>query len=337
MKTSTHTSLLAYNTFKINATTAHFLPFDSTSAWFDILQTHPLAAESGLVLGGGSNVLLIQPHYHSVLQNRIQGKTIDLIDSESVHVSFGAGENWDDCVAFCVQHGFHGIENLSGIPGNVGAAPIQNIGAYGVELSDHLVNVNVIDRKQHRVRTLSADACELNYRDSRFKHDWKNHFIITQITLRLSRQPRWVLNYPALQTALTQQTITPSLNNIRQTILSIRSSKLPDPSDLPNAGSFFKNPVVSHAHFSEIQSHHPELPSFPINTDRIKIPAAWLIEQCGFKGHRAGDAGVHTHQALVLVNHHQARGKDILQLANNIQHTVKQQFNIQLEPEVNVI
>lgn len=297
-----------------------------------------------LVLGGGSNMLFTQDFPGLVLKVALRGIHVRS-DSEHVLLTVAAGENWHALVQYCLQNGYHGLENLALIPGSVGAAPVQNIGAYGVELSDVLVELRYYDREQRCVSVLTAAQCELGYRDSIFKHALKNRAIILSVTLRLSRAPALRLDYPALQQALAGVS-NPGPQQLFDAVCAVRRSKLPDPARLGNAGSFFRNPVITQAHYQQLLKDWPQLPGYlqsgtasgsDAAAGYIKLPAAWLIERAGWKGKRQGDAGVHEQQALVLVNHGQARGRDILQLAQAIARSVQQQFAIRLEPEVNIL
>jgi UDP-N-acetylmuramate dehydrogenase len=337
MKVLENINLIAHNSFGIPATAQKVFEITHPDDLADDLINASVLPRTPLILGGGSNVLFTTDCVEHVLLIRIPGIKRVNASSSCVHLQIGAGELWDDVVDYCVQHQLYGIENLSLIPGLAGAAPIQNIGAYGVEIKDTLHSIQAWDRHQKQHVRIAATDCQFGYRDSRFKHDWKHRYIITHLTLRLHTTPHFSLSYPALSRALSEQHITPSLQRIRDCVIQIRQSKLPDPKQLPNAGSFFKNPIVSLEQFDSLKHQHPHLPHFSLDNSRVKIPAAWLIEQCGFKGYRSGDVGVHQHQALVLVNYNHAPGTDILRLATEIQTVVEQRFGITLNREVNVI
>ncbi|MFN1836007.1 UDP-N-acetylmuramate dehydrogenase [Balneola sp. MJW-20] len=290
-----------------------------------------------LILGGGSNILFKSDYDGLILNNQITGKDVVHEDDRHVHLKLGGGENWHQSVRWAVARGWGGIENLSLIPGSVGAAPIQNIGAYGVELEEVFVELEALEISTGKLRTFSKDECNFGYRDSLFKREEKGRYFIVSVTLRLDKDPEINLSYKALKDHLENYGISdPDIKDISEAVIQIRSSKLPDPTEIGNTGSFFKNPVISEKEFGVLKEQYPDIPSY--NTDTgIKVPAAWLIEKAGWKGKRFGDAGVHKKQALVLVNYGNATGDEIWDLALRIQSSVQQKFSIQLQPEVNVI
>jgi UDP-N-acetylmuramate dehydrogenase len=272
-----------------------------------------------------------------VLKVNFKGVKHTLLDYHKVLVTAGAGETWDGFVQYCVQQGWGGLENLSLIPGLVGAAPIQNIGAYGVELKDVFSHLDVLDLQTFETRHYNLPDCEFGYRNSVFKNKFKNRFLITSVSFILALEHKVNLSYPALKAELEKSEEEPTINSVADAVIRIRRSKLPDPAELGNAGSFFKNPVVDNSAFETIKLEYPSIPAFFQEVKTVKIPAAWLIEQCGWKGKRFGDAGVHALQPLVMVNYGKATGNQILSLAKQIQNSVFEQFHIQLEPEVNII
>lgn len=331
-----HYSLRPYNSFGLEANARYFITIDSIETLQLVLQDSRWQGIPCLVLGGGSNILLTGDFPGLVLHINIQSQIIK-DQGEHVIVSLGAGNNWHETVLFCVAQGYAGIENLALIPGTVGAAPIQNIGAYGVELQDVFVGLDAIEIATGRMRHFTKADCQFAYRDSIFKHILKNRYIITQVSLQLSKKPVFHTEYAALRDQLAQLSAPLSLQTISEAVIQIRRSKLPDPRLIGNAGSFFKNPSIPSADFSALQTLHPDIPHHVLDGARVKIPAAWLIDQCGFKGQRHGEAGVHDKQALVLVNHGHASGQEIQQLAETIQQQVLGKFGVQLAPEVNII
>ncbi len=291
-----------------------------------------------LILGGGSNILFGGDFNGLVLKINILGKQIVKEDDHHVWIKFGAGENWHESVLYAVENNYGGIENMSLIPGTVGAAPIQNIGAYGVELKDvfHQVDGIMLDDLQRF--SLNTEACNFGYRDSIFKNELKSKIIITHVTLRLTKQHQINATYGAISDVLkSKNIIEPTIKDISDAVIEIRQSKLPDPKELGNAGSFFKNPTISNPHFRELKMAYPECPGYPQPNDRTKVPAGWLIEQCGWKGKRVGETGAHAKQALVLVNYGNATGQEILNLSKQIQDSVYVKFGIKIEREVTLL
>lgn len=327
-------SLKNFNTFGLQAKADIFARIRSVEEAKAALQTHPHPL---LILGGGSNILLTEDFHGTVLKNEIKGLEILEENAESILLRVGAGEIWHELVRYCVEHEYYGVENLSWIPGTVGAAPIQNIGAYGRELKDVFHSLRALRLEDAKSFEFSKDDCQFGYRDSIFKTSHKNQFFITEVTLKLSKIPTFHTEYYALQEALKKKPHQAlSIQLISDTVTEIRQSKLPDPQKIGNAGSFFKNPEIHEALFKSLQEKFEKIPSFPSNNS-IKIPAAWLIEQCGYKGKRLGEIGVHQDQALVLVNYGQGRGKDIATLAEEIAKSVENKFSIKLTPEVNIL
>lgn len=289
------------------------------------------------ILGGGSNVLLTQNLAGTVLLNQILGKEVVFENEEEVHLALGGGEPWHEAVLFAVEHHWGGIENLSLIPGTVGAAPIQNIGAYGVELKDVFLSLEAVHLATGKTETFTALQCAFGYRDSIFKREAKNKYLIARVVLRLSKNPVPKTTYGPIQEELERMgcAAQPTIQEVSEAIIRIRRSKLPDPKEIGNAGSFFKNPVVQNMQYDEVKEKYPDMPSYDVPEGK-KIPAGWLIEQCGWKGFQKGSVGVHAKQALVLVHFGGAKGSDILQLAEEIIDSVQQKFGIRLQPEVNI-
>lgn len=328
-------SLKPYNTFGIEVFAAQFMEIDKLEVLKEIMfsENH----QEPLILGGGSNVLFTKDVSRLVILLKTKGITIvSKVGNEAV-VKIQAGENWHEFVCWALDHQLGGVENLSLIPGNVGTAPIQNIGAYGVELKDVFVSCQALDLREKNEITFTKEDCDFGYRDSIFKRN-KGRYIITEVTLKLSiKEHQKNIAYGAIGNELDKQDIVdPSIRQISDAVISIRKSKLPDPKILGNSGSFFKNPVISMDKFISLHKKYPDIPHYPITKDQQKIPAGWLIEQCGFKGKRYGEVGVHKNQALVLVNYGNAKGKQIWQLAQNIQKSVQDKFNVYIEPEVNI-
>lgn len=289
-----------------------------------------------MVLGEGSNFLFTDDFEGTVFYPTIKGMEIVEENDEHVWVRIGAGEIWDDFVAWAVEQGYGGVENLSFIPGHVGAAPVQNVGAYGMEAGDTIERVEAIQIEEARKDVIDAADCRFAYRDSIFKGEWKNKYIITYVVFRLTKAPEFRLNYGSVQEEL-QKLGEVNLKNIRQAIIHIRRAKLPDVKELPNAGSFFKNPVVPREQAEQLKEKYPELPVYPVDEDRVKLAAGWLIEQCGWKGKDLGKAGVYEKQALILVNRAEASGVEVAHLANEVKKSVFMTFGVWIEPEVYVI
>ncbi|AXT53126.1 UDP-N-acetylmuramate dehydrogenase [Aquimarina sp. BL5] len=337
MKIERNKSLKKHNTFGINVKAAEFIKINSEKELTETLSIHK--ERNIFILSGGSNMLLTQNLEALVLHIAIKGITTSSQPDSSVLVSANAGENWHDFVQFCIDNDFGGLENLSLIPGYVGSAPIQNIGAYGVELKDSFISCEAIHVISGAKKHFTKEECNFGYRNSIFKNELKGNYIITKVTFRLTTKDH-VLNtsYGAIENALKEKNITsPTIKDISEAVIAIRKSKLPDPKEIGNSGSFFKNPVITSKNFAELQKLHPDIPFYQVDKNNTKIPAGWLIEQSGFKGKRWGDAGVHAKQALVLVNYDNASGQELLELSKRIQKTVKEKFGIILETEVNII
>lgn len=335
-----HASLKPYNTFGIDADARYLVEINHADDINTLLQLTDFMGVPKLILGGGSNVLLCHDFNGLVIKMNIQGIEVLRDDDTHVYLTVGAGVNWHELVLFCVQQGYAGMENLSLIPGTVGAAPMQNIGAYGVELEQVFDSLTAVHTLTGERRLFSHADCRFGYRESVFKHELKDHYIITGVTFRLDKYPTFHTRYGAIQETLTDMGVSPddlSIRAISEAVIRIRRSKLPDPAQIGNAGSFFKNPEIPKSQFDTLKEQFAELPGYPIGDDRVKIPAGWLIEQAGWKGYRSGDAGVHTKQALVLVNYGCATGQDILALAGQVQDSVQETFGIAVTPEVNVV
>lgn len=328
-------SLKNYNTFGIDTNAQQFVSVNSISELKDILSNN----KEIFILGGGSNMLLTQDISKLVVHIDIKGKEIVEENDDFVIVKAQAGENWHEFVLWCIDQNFGGIENLSLIPGNVGTTPIQNIGAYGVEIKDTMFSCEALNKKTLAIETFTNAQCKFEYRESVFKNELKDKYIITSVSFKLSKRNHNVsTTYGAIETELVQQNIkNPTLKDVSNAVIAIRQSKLPDPKELGNSGSFFKNPIVSNEIYEKAKALHPEMPHYVVSETHVKVPAGWLIEQAGFKGKRFGDAGVHKNQALVLVNYGAATGAEIVALSKNIQQTILEQFGIAIEAEVNII
>ncbi|MDC7995849.1 UDP-N-acetylmuramate dehydrogenase [Altibacter sp. HG106] len=337
MQIEEHYSLRNHNTFGIAVEARFFVSVNSVSELKEALASpiHP----KKFILGGGSNMLLTQDVDALVIHVNIRGIETCSEDETTVTVKAMAGENWHEFVLYTLDQGWGGLENLSLIPGNVGTAPIQNIGAYGVELKDRMVSCNAVAVIDGTEREFSVSDCEFGYRNSIFKNRLKGRYVITEVVFRLTKTAHELhTEYGAIREQLaTNKVSNIAPKHISEAVIAIRRQKLPDPKELGNSGSFFKNPVISKAAFDRFQRLFPEAPYYNVSDTEVKIPAGWLIEQAGFKGKRFGDAGVHKHQALVLVNHGNATGEQLWTLAENIQAAVKEQFGIEIVPEVNVL
>lgn len=332
-------SLKQYNTFGIDVIASDYIEVKDSNEVSGLIQEGVFSARKHLILGGGSNVLFVGDFDGCVIKNMIMGLEVEEVNSEEVIVTAGAGMEWDELVWYCIDHGFGGIENLSKIPGKVGAAPIQNIGAYGVELKDAFYELKAIDLDEGSIKTYGAKECNFGYRDSIFKKELKGKVMILTVSLKLSRSKDPNTSYGAIEDELKNMGITdrPDIRSVGMAVSRIRERKLPDPDECGNAGSFFKNPVVDEKKYSELCNLYTDMPSYKGKEGMVKIPAGWLIEQCGWKGKRIRNAGVHENQALVLVNHGGATGAEILDLANQISNSVEERFGIILDKEVNVI
>jgi UDP-N-acetylmuramate dehydrogenase len=331
-------SLRTYNTFGIDATAKLFAAVQSADD-FRALRAEPACRDERLlILGGGSNLLFTRDFDGLVVKNSIPGIELLREDAEHVWLRAGAGEVWHELVLHCVGRNWSGLENLSLIPGQVGAAPMQNIGAYGVEMESTCESVEAVDIATGEAATFSKRDCEFGYRDSVFKHRYKDRFLITAVTFRLAKTPHFEVGYGDVRRTLDEMSVGElSIRAVSDAVIRIRSSKLPDPKVIGNAGSFFKNPVVPREQFERIAAMHHGLPHYPLRDGSVKVPAGWLIERCGWKGRVVGQAGVHDRQALVLVNRGGASGDEILRLARDIQDSVRDRFGIDLVPEVNLV
>jgi len=329
-------SLKAYNTFGIEAKADYFFQFDTVGEIQSFLNDNTLDNMNYLILGSGSNILFTNDYPGLILHPNIKGMEIVEENEDSVLVKAGANEDWDEFVAWAVTNGYGGIENLSNIPGAVGAAPVQNIGAYGVEACQVIEKLDAISVETKKQVEFQNFHCEFNYRDSVFKNEYKNMFVITHVYFRLNKKPEFNLEYGAIQTELKNYSEV-SLKNIREVIIKIRESKLPDPKVIGNAGSFFKNPIVETRFAEKLLAKFPDCPNYELDNTNIKLAAGWMIEQCGWKGKQVGQAGVHKDQALVLVNLGNAKGVEVLQLANDIKKSVLFKYGVKLEMEVNAI
>ncbi len=336
MQISEHFSLKTHNTFGIDATCRWFVEYDTETELLDFLHSGFLDGKDFFSIGGGSNLLFTKDYAGVLLHSCIKNADLMEEDENEIVVRVGAGVVWDDFVALCVSRKWYGAENLSLIPGEVGAAPVQNIGAYGVEAGDIIKQVEGINPDTGEQQTLAAADCRFGYRDSIFKHELKGKFIVTQVVFRLSKRPDFKLDYGSIREELAQIGEV-NLSNVREAIIRIRNSKLPDPAKEGNAGSFFKNPVVSRQKYERLRAEYADIPSYIINENEIKIPAAWLIEQAGWKGKQLGNAAVHSRQALVLVNRGNATGKEVLALSDSVCKAVWERFDIRISPEVIVI
>lgn len=332
-------SLKPYNTFGIDAAAKYFATFQSVEELKELLNNSERPAhDSQLILGGGSNILLTKDVDGVVLKNEICGIEKVGEDEDHIYVKAGAGENWHRFVLYCLENNYAGVENLALIPGSVGAAPMQNIGAYGVEIKDVFHSLEAFHLQDKLTQTFTLDDCRFGYRESVFKHQYKGRFVITSVTYKLFQNPIYNTSYGAIQQELENMGVKElSIQKIAQAVINIRSSKLPDWKVVGNAGSFFKNPEIDKQQYEDLKKLHPNIVGFPLPNGNIKLAAGWLIEQCGWKGYRNGDAGCYPKQALVLVNYGTATGTEIYNLSEQILQSVKQKFGITLEREVNII
>lgn len=326
-------SLLRHNTFGIDAKCKRFIEYSSVEEAQQVARMITGADQPLLILGGGSNLLLTGDYNGTVLHSGIRF----LEQTDECHVRCGSGFIWDDVVDYCVANNLYGAENLSIIPGEVGASAVQNIGAYGAEAKDLIECVEAVEIETGQICRFTNTECAYSYRQSKFKHAWKNRFLITAVTYKLSKTYNPKLDYGNIRVALAAKGIdNPTAMQLRETIIDIRNAKLPDPKVLGNAGSFFMNPVVSTHKYNQLAQQYVGMPHYTIDSEYEKIPAGWLIEQCGWKGKALGKAAVHNKQALVLVNCGGATGSEVVQLYKTIQHDVKQKFDIEIKPEVNI-
>lgn len=337
MKIEQNHSLQQYNSFGIEISSKYFSSFSSIQSLEEIIEQQQKSSDPLLVLGGGSNILFTKNFDGWVIKNDLKGIELIKTDDSFIYVKAMAGENWHQLVLHCVENGYAGIENLSLIPGNVGASPMQNIGAYGVEIKDVFYELEAYHIADKKIVRFNNKDCAFGYRESVFKRALKNQFIILSVTYQLRKEPIFNTSYGAIEQELAAMNISSlSIKAISDAVINIRSSKLPDPKKIGNAGSFFKNPVIPTNQFELLKKTFPELPGFT-NVNETKIPAGWLIEQCGWKGFRNGDAGCYDKQALVLVNYENATGENIYELSANIIDSVQAKFGIPLEREVNIV
>lgn len=337
MKDIQNYPLLAHNTFGMDVRAARFIEYDNVDELTDLLRKeggrlHPL-----LHIGGGSNLLFSGNYPGTVLHSAIKGFEVVAEDADKVEVRAGAGEVWDDFVAYVVANGWYGAENLSAIPGEVGASAVQNIGAYGVEVKDLIVAVETLAADTAERRVFTNAECGYAYRESVFKKELKGRYIVTHVVYRLGKRPVFHLDYGNIRAELERRACEPTLETVRDVVMSIRASKLPDPKVLGNAGSFFMNPVVPRSLFETLRERYPDMPHYDVDNDRVKIPAGWMIDRCGWKGKALGRAAVHDRQALVLVNLGGATGEEVMHLAHEVARSVHDTFGIDIRPEVNYI
>ena len=338
MQITSNISLKSLNTFGIEAKAKYFTEIQSLENIIELLETKEYKNNARLILGGGSNLLLTKDVDALVIKNNLKGISIVKETDDTVWVKCAAGEVWHEIVMWCIEHNYGGLENLSLIPGCTGASPMQNIGAYGVEIKDTFYELDAIHLETGKQQLFSKSDCEFGYRESVFKHQLKNQFIITSVTFQLAKNPTFRIEYGAIKQELEAMHISElSIKAISQAVINIRSSKLPNPKEIGNAGSFFKNPEVSTETYLKLKQEFPNLVAYPLENSNYKLAAGWLIEQSGLKGLQIGDAGVHKLQALVLVNYGKATGKEIFDLSTLVLETVNAKFGVTLEREVNII
>lgn len=331
-------SLKAYNTFGIDANARFFTAIESIVDLQKLLVDPQYKTMPKLILGGGSNLLFTRDFEGLVIKNDITGMEVVKEDKDHVWLKAGAGENWHQFVLYCIEQGYAGIENLSLIPGTVGAAPMQNIGAYGVEIKDCFEALKAVEIATGEVHTFNNVDCRFGYRYSIFKDEVKDQYVIANVTFRLNKNPSYNISYGAIQETLDKMDVaTLSIKAISDAVIHIRQSKLPDPAKIGNAGSFFKNPTIDKILFEALKVKFPPIPGYNLPGNQVKVPAGWLIEQCGWKGKTIGNVGVHQNQALVLINRGNAIGEEVKQLALKIQESVTRKFGISLVPEVNMV
>jgi len=334
-------SLKKYNTFGIDVTARYFSPFKTIDELNELLEFNQPSnnqSPSILVLGGGSNLLFTTNFDGLVLKNEIPGIEKVNEDDDYVYIKAGAGVNWHNLVMHCINHDWAGVENLSLIPGNTGASPMQNIGAYGVEIKDVFYELEAYHLEEKKIATFNLKDCEFGYRESVFKRKFKNQFVVTTVTYRLHKKPVFNTTYGAIEQELQAMGIHQlSIGAISQAVINIRRSKLPDPAVIGNAGSFFKNPEIGVEEFETVKNNFPNVIGYKLPNGNVKLAAGWLIEQCGWKGYRKNDAGCHAKQALVLVNYGNAKGEEIFELSREIINSVNEKFGVLLEREVNIV
>lgn len=337
MKDLSDYSLKGHNTFGMDVKCRRFVEFDTEDELRRIVSGLTPADEPLFVIGGGSNILFTGDYAGTVLHSAIKGTQVSKVDG-NVFLRCGSGVVWDNVVKLCVDNGLYGAENLSLIPGEVGASAVQNIGAYGVEAKDLIYKIEAIEIKTGLKREFLNEECDYSYRWSKFKGEWKNRFVITYVTYKLSDVFVPHLQYGNIASELENRGITaPTVAQMRNVIIEIRQAKLPDPSVEGNAGSFFTNPIVDNAKYEQLVAEFGSVPHYKVGDDKVKIPAGWMIEQCGWKGKSLGNAGVHSRQALVLVNKGGAEGKEVLRLCEAVRKAVMDKFGVEINPEVNII
>tara|TARA_B110000879_G_C11137642_1_gene498827 strand:- start:822 stop:1838 length:1017 start_codon:yes stop_codon:yes gene_type:complete len=330
--------LKKFNTFGINVKSKYLVEVNSTEEILEIIESEKFKNFKKLVLGGGSNVLFTKDYNGLIILNKIKGKKVTYQDADSVKLLVGAGENWHELVMYTVEKGWGGIENLSLIPGNTGTAPMQNIGAYGVEIKDTFVELEALEISTGKIEKFNKEKCKFAYRESIFKNEKKNQYIILNITLELNKNPKLSVNYGEIKNDLKNKNIhLPTIKDVSEAIISIRKRKLPDPKKIGNSGSFFKNPVVNFNKLKKLKEKHPNIVNYPINKNEFKIAAGWMIEKAGWKGKTINNYGVHKNQSLVLVNYGDAKGIEIYNLSKKIIVDIEEKFGISLVREVNII
>ena len=335
-------SIKEYNTFGISVVAKYFSDFKTVNELSELLEFDQRETQNEkretLIIDGGSNILFNKDFDGLVLKNELHGIKEIKEDAHHVYVQVGAGENWHQFVLHCIKKDWAGVENLSLIPGNVGASPMQNIGAYGVEIKDVFYSLEAYHIKDKKIVNFSLNDCEFGYRESVFKRKYKDQFVITSVTYRLNKIPKYNISYGAIEQELAKMSVKDlSLQSVLQAVINIRSSKLPNPAEIGNAGSFFKNPEIGSHEFHELTRIFPEIVGYNLPNGNVKLAAGWLIEQAGWKGYRKGDAGCHEKQALVLVNYGNAKGSEIYNLSEEILQSVKEKFRVGLEREVNIV
>lgn len=331
-------SLLPYNTFKIDVNAQYLMRVESLDELEDIYLSSQYKGLPKLVIGSGSNILFTGNQRKAIIQMGIEGIEQIKENQQHIWIKVGAGVLWHQFVMWCVQNNYGGVENLSLIPGTVGAAPMQNIGAYGVELKDVFESLQAFDIKSGELVTFLKTDCKFDYRNSVFKGELKEQYVIISVTFKLDKKPRLSVDYGAIKETLSEMGVTElNIKAVSKAIIHIRQTKLPDPVMIGNAGSFFKNPIIEKQHFEALQEVFPKIPHFPVSEDEVKIPAGWLIENAGWKGKKVGAVGVHEKQALVLVNYGGGKGAEVLKLSKMIQKSIQMNYGIALQTEVNIL
>ena len=337
MEIQSQFSLKKHNTFGIEAKASKFVAVHTVTELKTVLEQH--RNDTKFILGGGSNMLLTRDIDALVIHVDLKGKKIIKEDGDFAWIEAAAGENWHEFVLHTIGLNLGGLENMSLIPGNVGTTPIQNIGAYGTEIKDTFVSCEAMHIETQQIRVFTKDECHFGYRESIFKHEQKDQYVITSVVFKLTKKDHKInTSYGDITKELKKNNVqTPTLKDVSDAVITIRQSKLPDPKVLGNSGSFFKNPIIPKSDFDKISINFPDMPHYVVSETQVKVPAGWLIEQAGFKGKRFGDAGIHKNQALVLVNYGNATGQEILDVSKDIQKTIFEKFGIAIEAEVNVI